>query len=416
VLANWAIASSSLLADEKKSEGPTQRDGLDAAEADGTVSGDEDKEWNEYDGKLFTLRLGGGLLVDHAAYSQSETSKQQMYLAPELALRDFRILLKGRFKFAPRLSYSIGYMYDGLNDVWRFRQTGIMVDVKELNGNFFIGRTKEGFSTNKLMVGYYGWTNERAAANDALLPILADGVKWTGVGFGGNFVYNLGAFTNALAGVKQTYVKNDYQFAARTVWLPYAQTENKEVLHLALEGRYGASLDGSLQFRSKPESFPAQTYAVDTGKFPASGSNTIGVEAYYRPGSLMFGSEYFINPVYSKETLNPFFHGGEIFASYLFTGEVHPYNKKGAFFENVVPSRSLFNGGPGAWELVCRFSYVDLESGLIQGGKFWRLTPMVNWYASTNMRLELVYGYGVLDRYDKIGGTQFFQSRLQLSL
>jgi hypothetical protein len=39
----------------------------------------------------------------------------------------------------------------------------------------FLGRTKQGFSTNKFMVGYYGWFNERSAANDAFLPILADG-------------------------------------------------------------------------------------------------------------------------------------------------------------------------------------------------------------------------------------------------
>jgi phosphate-selective porin OprO/OprP len=39
---------------------------------------------------------------------------------------------------------------------------------------------------------------------------------------------------------------------------------------------------------------------------------------------------------------------------------------------------------------------------------------MVNWYMSDQVRLELNYGYGSLDRFNLVGKTQFFQSRLQL--
>jgi phosphate-selective porin OprO/OprP len=41
---------------------------------------------------------------------------------------------------------------------------------------------------------------------------------------------------------------------------------------------------------------------------------------------------------------------------------------------------------------------------------------MVNWHLSDNVRLEFVYGYSVLDRFDLKGGTQFFQSRVQFTL
>ena len=56
-----------------------------------------------------------------------------------------------------------------------------MIAVPELSGDIFIGRTKEGFSLNKIMVGYAGWTMERATINDAMIPILADGIKWLGL-------------------------------------------------------------------------------------------------------------------------------------------------------------------------------------------------------------------------------------------
>jgi phosphate-selective porin len=80
------------------------------------------------------------------------------------------------------------------------------------------------------------------------------------------------------------------------------------------------------------------------------------VETYYRPGPLMFGTEYFFNQVHSCESNDPFFHGGEVFVSYLMTGETRPYNARGAYFERVSPSRTVFEGGPGAWENVLRYS------------------------------------------------------------
>ena len=58
----------------------------------------------------------------------------------------------------------------------------------------------------------------------------------------------------------------------------------------------------------------------------------------------------------------------------------------------------------------------NLDDGPIQGGTFWRITPMVNWHMSGNVRLEFVYGYGMLDRFGVHGATQFFQARAQFQL
>jgi len=393
---------------------PALDDQLDAAEADGVEPRRQLVAWNHYQGPYFTLRVGAGFGYDYSAYAQDANSKQQMTLSPVAAVRDFRLLLKGRFPTIPRLTYTLGYMYDGSAKAWRFRQTGLMVDVPELLGGFFIGRTKEGFSSNKIMVGYFTWTGERATMNEALIPILADGIKWTGRIPSGKLVYNVGYFMDELSQT-ESFNKNDSQFVARAVWLPNAGSD-KPLLHLAVEGRFAEANNGQLQYRSRPEVFQAQTYAIDTGKFPANHANALGVEAYYRPGSLMFGMEYFLNKVSSQQTDNPLFHGGEVFAAYLFTGEVRPYNTRGAFFEAVSPARTVFEGGPGAWEGVLRFSYTDLDSGTIQGGKFWRITPMVSWYLSDNVRMEFTYGYGVLDRFGLSGATQFFQTRLQILL
>jgi len=97
----------------------------------------------------------------------------------------------------------------------------------------------------------------------------------------------------------------------------------------------------------------------------------------------------------------------------LITGETRKYNTAGGYFLAVSPRRTLLEGGPGALEAVLRLSYIDLDDGPIHGGRYWRLTPMVNWYLTDHLRLELAYGFGKLDRFGLLGTTQFLQTRLQ---
>jgi phosphate-selective porin OprO/OprP len=362
-----------------------------------------------------TARIGGTFLYDYAAYDQDDDSKTQMSLNPQSKVRDSRFYIGGAFPKIPGLRYSFAYMYDGANNDWFFRTTGLQYEVPKLHGRFFLGRQKEGYSTSKVMTGTDGWGMERSTSNDAFLPILADGLKWTGNSPDGRLVYNLGYYMDELSN-KESFNKNDSQFISRAVWLPFLLSNPEQVLHLAVGYRYGKSNDGFLQYRSKPEANPAQDYAIDTGKFAAQHSDMAMVEAYYRPGPLMFGMEYIFNQVASRETGDPFFHGGEVFVAYTPTGEVRPYNTKGGYFGRISPNRTVFEGGPGAWELVLRYSYTDLDSKSIQGGKFWRITPGVNWHMNDNVRLEFFYGYGMLDRFNTEGATHFFQTRIQFQL
>jgi phosphate-selective porin OprO/OprP len=130
----------------------------------------------------------------------------------------------------------------------------------------------------------------------------------------------------------------------------------------------------------------------------------------------MLASEYYFHKFNSMHTDHPIFHGGEFVISYLFTGESRPYSTVSGIFGFVPISRPVFKGGPGAWEGVFRFTNLDLNSGTLSGGSFWRITPVVNWYLSSKIRLALSYGYGVLNRYHLKGGTHFFQGRIQLML
>ena len=373
-------------------------------------------KWNEYEGPFFTIRLGGGFLYDGAWYSQDEESKEQFVLTSQGKVRDARLTLRGRFfpKWKRAITYSAGFMYDGPTDEFLVRETGIMVQVPELWGHFFIGHTKEGFSLNKVMVGYAGWTMERSTINDATIPILADGIKWLGWLPKPRILWNLGLYKDWLS-EGQGFSTYDTQIVGRLAWLPILSEEKRTLLHVGMSGRYGEPNDGELKLRSRPEAFLSE-YFVDTGTFAAKDTKMMAFEAYYRPGPLLLGTEYFFQWANAPESGDPFFHGGEVVVTYLLTGETRAYNTRGGFFNQVSPAKSVFRGGPGAWEAVLRASYIDLDGGTLRGGRFWRITPMVNWHLSDRLRLEFTYGYGKLDRFDLRGATHFFQSRVQLQL
>lgn len=389
---------------------------LEAGESDAEVPVRKLISWNELDAKYFTIRGGGGFLVDYAAFAQNQASKDQMAVESKFQLRDARVLFKGKFKFLEKrkLTWSAGIMYNAPTHSWQFRQTGIMIEAPEIWGSIFVGRTKEGVSLNKVMVGYGGWTMERSTASDAMLPILADGIKWLGYAPKLNLIWNAGIYTDWLS-KNLAFSKDKRLVAGRIAYVKLLTTEGGKMLHAGMNLRYGIPRNGEIQLRSRPEVYPSP-YFLDTAKFSAENSKLIGPEFYYRNRSFLAGSEYYFMKFKSPGYGDPWFHGGEIFASTLLTGETRTYNIRGGYFNQISPKSSVFEGGRGAWEVVCRYSYTNLDSAIAKGGRFWRVTPMLNWHLSDHVRLEFVYGYGSLDRFELNGRTHFFQTRLQLQM
>ncbi|UOK41563.1 MULTISPECIES: OprO/OprP family phosphate-selective porin [Flavobacterium] len=368
---------------------------------------------NEFENDLTTLRFGGGFMYEHAFYSQDDESKNQVQLSPGFIVRDFRVTLSGKLKTKRDISWKVGIMYDGNSRIWLARESGVMFGVPKLAGHIFVGRTKEGYSMSKVMNGYSMWHMERNMSID-IIPILADGVKYMGFLPKQKINWNIGAYTDVLSKA-QSFSKYKWQFVSRIGYLPIYTDALKPVMHVGLNYRYGEVKDHKLQVRSRPEANQAP-YFLDTGVFSVFNSNHVGGEFYYRSGAFLLGSEYNFHMMNSTETNNPVFHGGEVFVAYSITGEVRPYLSNPGIFSFLKPKKSVFDGGYGAVEAILRFSSLDLTDGTLQGGEFWRITPMVNWYLSENIRFYFAYGYGVLDKDSQQGVTNFFQSRVLLML
>jgi phosphate-selective porin OprO/OprP len=414
------ITSGNLLAQQEKKTLPDGTEGevFIIPVKDSTSNKKKALQWNEFDLGFTTIKFGAGLLYDYASFSQDADAEAQMDSAgvdmePSFKLRDFRLLVSGRLHTKRTVTWKAAAMYDGVTEEWFVRESGLIIGVPELSGHLFIGRTKEGFSLNKVMNGYSGWTMERQMALD-VIPILADGVKWFGFLPKSRILWNIGAYADWFS-EGQSFSKFNWQFAARVGWMPLYDKANNRLIHLAANYRYGDPLNGEIRLRSKPEADPLG-YFIDTGTFDSDHSDHYGGEIYYSSGPFMVGSEFYLHSFSSVQADNPRFFGGDIALTYIFTGESRPYNTVGSIYGFIPVNKSIFKGGSGAWEAVFRVSTLDLDSGNIHGGKFWRVTPMVNWYPSNNIRLAFVYGYGVLDRFNLQGATQFFQTRLQLAI
>jgi phosphate-selective porin OprO/OprP len=391
---------------------------IEAAEADAPLPPYDQKlmHWNDYKGEDFTLHFGYNVMYDAIGLNQDDASVDQWgdLKSPDSKFRDVRLLASGKFPKSKRfVEWKAGYMYDGVNEKWLFRETGVIVAVPEIMGHLFIGRTKLGVSMIKHMSGASIMGLERAEIEDMTIPIQNDGIRWMGYLPKPHLVWNLGYFNETLLD-NPLYPFMDQQYAARVAYVPLLSERAGKVLHLAANLKYGNPKDGKTQLKARPEASTAP-YFLDTGVFPAEHEKVIGPEVWYRDNSWLFGSAYYFVKTEASEGDHQF-QGGDMWASWLMTGEVRRYNTRGALFDFVYPKRSFFKGGTGAFEATIHATYTDANSGTIQGGKFWRVSPMLAWYPSYEFRFTIGYGYGVLDRFDTSGVTHFFQARIQAML
>jgi len=372
--------------------------------------------WNDITRENYTLHFGLNAMYDAVGVSQDDQSVDQMgdLKSPDSKWRDFRLLASGTFPKVKRLvQWKIGYMYDGLNDQWLVRETGVILAAPEIWGHLFVGRTKLGVSMIKQMSGASIWGLERAPIEDMIIPIMNDGVRWMGYLPKQSLVWNLGYFNETIF-KKPLYPFMDQQYAARVIYLPLLSEKSGKVLHLAANLKYGNPKDDKTQLKARPEATTAP-YFMDTGVFPAQHETVAGPELWYRDNSWLFGGAYYFVGTQDPQG-NHDFNGGVLWASWLMTGEVRRYNTRGGVFDFVYPKRPLFKGGLGAFEATLHYSYADANSGTIEGGKFWRVSPMLAWYPSFEFRVTLGYGYGVLDRFGEHGATNFLQSRIQFMM
>ncbi|MBL8300535.1 MAG: porin [Rhodanobacteraceae bacterium] len=172
-------------------------------------------------------------------------------------------------------------------------------------------------------------------------------------------------------------------WAARAVFNPVKN--DTAVVHLGLAGSVEQRDDEVARIRARPEANLTSVRLVDTGNL--SGTDQItrtGLEAAWLRGPLLLQGEFLtINA--SRRTARDFTgEGAYLSASWVLTGEARPY-KSGAF-GNVKPRNKA-----GAVEVGLRYSTLDLNDGVIAGGKQHDWTLGLNWYLGQHFKLQANY-------------------------
>jgi phosphate-selective porin OprO/OprP len=183
-------------------------------------------------------------------------------------------------------------------------------------------------------------------------------------------------------------------FSLTTRWtgLPIYRDDGRTLLHLGASFSSRTPTSGTAQFASRPEARFAP-YLADTGEFDARGNTLLGFEAAGLRGPVWFQGEYIEAATDSVELGDPRFSGFYAQAGWFLTGDIRPYRKANGVWSRVRPKTNYRKGNPfkrsngGSWELMARFSKVDLDGGDIRGGMLTNLSAGVSWYLNSTSRV-----------------------------
>lgn len=182
--------------------------------------------------------------------------------------------------------------------------------------------------------------------------------------------------------------------AVRVAWTP--RNAEGDVMHLGVSGSRedrdgtrdgrGVYRDPSVTLSTTPEAGLTPVRLISTGALAkADQVDRGGLEGLWIGGPWSVQAEVLREKV-SRFGGNPDFDAGGFYAfgSWVITGESRPYS--GGNTGNIKPT-----GAWGAWEVLLRYSELNLNDRLVQGGKEHDWTLGANWYLTQHFKFQANY-------------------------
>jgi phosphate-selective porin OprO/OprP len=367
-------------------------------------------------------KIGAKFAVDAAAYA---TGTEFTGFDSGVEVRRARVYAKGDCLLLIPVSYEleIGYVPNSFyieNSFLEFHNLGFLDFLGSLKcGQFTVPMSLENYESSRDMMFM-----EAASPVTALAPGINAGVMVGQPVFNQRMTWALGLFTDG-AGVGSDFGEATEGFGrvvGRLTGLPIFRRdadhpESQRLLHLGVSGTAVYASENSVHYRSRPESHLAP-YVVDTGNIAAEGAFTFGAEAAWVHGPLCVQGELLHSWVRATGGEEVNFGGFYASASWFLTGESRPYDRTQGVFGRVIPKRnfSFGHGGWGAWEIAGRYSYLNLDSGDVHGGRLSMLMAGVNWYLHSHVKWRFDYGFGHVSGRTPEGNMNVFQTRVEVDL
>lgn len=305
-----------------------------------------------------------------------------------------------------------------------------------------VGRYFEPFGLERFTSNRFTTFMERALGDQAFDPARRNGISFYNNTEDGRITWAGGVFRSFTDFYgDDVATQGAWAGTGRLTWLPWYDEDSggRYYMHLGADYSYRAAGEGVVNFRAQPE-IRMRTQAqplnvpffVNTGLIPADHWSLIGGEFAMVLNRFSVQSEYVYTPVARTDGPNPAFQSVYVYCTFFLTEDHRPFQKldslfqrRNAVFDRVIPSTNFLKGedspgnprGIGAWELAGRWSYIDLNSNGIRGGRLNEMTLGLNWYMNPYTRITLnyvrsfvdnpVHGFSTLDSYGMRFGFDF---------
>ncbi len=205
-----------------------------------------------------------------------------------------------------------------------------------------------------------------------------------------------------------------FSVAARLNFLPINGDRHKLLLGASGTLRQTDFNTHKVRFKTKPETNVADVKYVDTGNIGnVDKYNLFAGEVAYVNHRFLVMSEYMATTLNRKDFSgdpNPMalddlnFGGGYVYAAFFLTNDTHPFDMMAYEPGRVDPSSEN-----GAWEVMARYSTVDMDDDTVDEdltahlyGASTSLTFGVKYYANSNVNIYL--NYGMVDNNENATG------------
>jgi len=372
--------------------------------------------------KLPNVTVNGVFQADAVLFNQTPENRDA-YGSIENGADFRRARLSAKGAVADNMNY---FMQMDFGFFGRPTFTDVWVDFTDrpVLGNVRIGQWKQPFGLEVVSSFRYTTFMERSSLFQAFTPF-----RHLGVGF-----YDHAQDLNSTWAMSYFRTGQD-QFGSSlstdggnglagrlTHLLLHDGAKGEDFLHIGAGYYLNSPPRGTARFRSIPEIFVGEfapggvgtsgqavpgvlngtPFFVDTQSIVnVDHVQTFGLESLWVRGAFSLQSEGMAAVVDQSIAPSSTFRGAYTQAGYFLTGEHRPYDRIAGAIDRVIPKCSFGKcGGIGAWEIATRWSYIDLNDNLINGGNMQNVTGGLNWYVNPYCKCVFNYIHSWVDGHD----------------
>ena len=336
--------------------------------------------------KHVKIRIGGRIMNDWAFVNTDNSMVESMEnLAGGTEFRRARLYTSGVLynRFEYKAEYDFSAISGPFKDVYiGFREIPVL-------GKFRVGNFKEPFGLEELTSSNNITFLERSSGA-VFSPPRNVGMAFQNSILNGNITYSAGVFRES-ANTGESVGSGGPNITGRVTALPIYDEKGRKLLHIGGAFSHQGAPLALARFSSRPEAHLLPKF-VSTPNMETSSYNILGLEMAAVSGPFSVQTEYMKASVNSISNNDPNFSGFYVFGSYFLTGENRHYSKSKGAFNRIRPNKPFLDDvGMGAWEIAARFSKLNLNNGLIQGGEMSNVTLGLNWYMNPYSRIMWNY-------------------------